>query len=79
METYIGTISLFGTSFVPEGWLPCDGTTYNYSQDSDYQALYTLLGYRFGGQGYNFSVPKLAAPDGTLYAIAYTGTYPPRP
>ena len=41
----------------PVGWLACDGTTLNIS---DNQALYSLIGVQFGGDGVtNFKLPNL--------------------
>lgn len=46
---------------------------------ADYQALYSLIGNRFGGDGQTtFRLPDLrsAAPDGTTYTICDLGVYP---
>lgn len=46
MDAYIGEIRAFAISFVPQGWLACNGQTVNVQQ---YQALYTLIGNVYGG------------------------------
>lgn len=57
MEGYIGEVRLFGGNFAPLGWAFCDGTLYSISQ---FEAVYTILGTTFGGDGRNtFGVPDL--------------------
>lgn len=79
VDQLIGSIFLFPYNFVPMGWLECNGSTYNINQ---YQALYTLIGATYGGDGRTtFAVPNLAGanPLPTLrYYIAYSGIYPSR-
>lgn len=38
------------------GWLPCDGASLLVA---DYPALFTAIGYNYGGAGLNFNVPDL--------------------
>ena len=58
METYLGTILLVPYDFVPSGWAACDGASLQVSQ---YQALYSLLGNRFGGTApQTFALPNRA-------------------
>lgn len=80
MDYYIGGIVLFPYGFAPMGWLLCDGTVLNVNQ---YQALYSLLGPRFGGNGSTtFALPNLMGAEpipGMNYYIAYEGIYPSRP
>jgi microcystin-dependent protein len=48
---------------------------------TDYSALYTLLGTRFGGDGIQtFALPNLTslAPNGLTYTICVDGVYPLR-
>ncbi len=57
MEPFLGQISLFAFDYVPQGWAPCDGRLLQITQ---YQALYALLGIRFGGNGTTtFGLPDL--------------------
>lgn len=57
-EPFIGEIRPFPyKNFVPIGWLLCDGNTYAVGQ---YQALFSILYNRFGGDGKTtFKVPNL--------------------
>lgn len=80
----IGTVALVAFSrVVPRGWQTCDGQLLPINQ---YQALYSLLQIRFGGDGVKtFALPKLAVPEalnpaGKLrYLIAVDrGLYPSR-
>ena len=58
MEAYIGSIYAFGFNFAPAGgWALCNGQLLQISQ---YEALYTLIGTTYGGNGTtNFAVPNL--------------------
>lgn len=59
MDAYIGEIRAFSFDYVPEGWVPCDGTIYPINMS---QALASLLGAKFGGDGRTtFGVPNLSA------------------
>jgi microcystin-dependent protein len=56
-DPFLGEIRLFGFPRVPTGWLACNGQSLQISQ---YDALYTLLGTAFGGDGVStFNVPDL--------------------
>ncbi|ABM34776.1 tail fiber protein [Paracidovorax citrulli] len=56
-EAYIGTIVLWAGSWVPRNWALCDGTQLNIM---DYQALYSLIGVRYGGDARTtFNLPDL--------------------
>lgn len=56
-EAFIGEIILFAGDFAPAGWLFCDGASY---QKSQFEALCSILNYRFGGDGHSvFKVPDL--------------------
>ncbi|NCP19910.1 MAG: phage tail protein [Erythrobacter sp.] len=56
-EPFIGQISYFGFEFCPKGWLRADGQLLAISQ---YNALFALLGTRFGGNGVqSFALPDL--------------------
>jgi microcystin-dependent protein len=49
-----GSIVGFPTNFIHAGWLVCDGTLYNTVQ---YDLLFDILGYAYGGSGSSFGVP----------------------
>ncbi|MGI3107853.1 phage tail protein [Dickeya fangzhongdai] len=56
-EAYTGTVCSFAMSFCPRGWLPANGQTVPINS---YQALYSLLGFQFGGNGSTtFGIPDL--------------------
>lgn len=48
MDPYIGQIQLFPYNFEPRGWILCDGRSLQVMQN---QALYSLIGTTFGGNG----------------------------
>lgn len=53
----IGEIRMFGGMRPPAGWLICDGSLLAISQ---YQALYSLIGTTYGGNGQtNFAIPDM--------------------
>ena len=57
MDTFIGTIALFGFNFQPRGWAFCNGQLMSISQNS---ALFSLLGTMYGGDGVTtFGLPDL--------------------
>ncbi|UZE18210.1 MULTISPECIES: phage tail protein [Pseudomonas] len=57
MEVFMGTIQPFAFNFAPNGWALCYGQTLGISQ---YQALFSLLGTYYGGNGTtNFMLPNL--------------------
>ena len=57
MEDFIGTIKTFGFNFAPQGWSTCDGQILAIST---HQALFSLLGTTFGGDGRTtFGLPDL--------------------
>jgi microcystin-dependent protein len=58
-DPYIGEIRMFAGNFAPVNWLFCQGQVLNIS---DYDALYTLLGTTYGGDGIStFAIPNLAS------------------
>lgn len=79
MEYTVGDIVLFATSYSPECFLDCNGQLL---QIREYQALYTLIGTKFGGDGINnFNLPNLlgSEPHPELrYCICWDGIYPDR-
>lgn len=56
-DPFLGEIRLFGFTFAPDGWEQCNGQLLPINQN---QALFSLLGTRFGGNGQtNFALPNL--------------------
>jgi microcystin-dependent protein len=56
-EPFIGQIGVFGFNFCPRGWAPADGRM---MKIADNQALYSLLGTMYGGDGRTtFALPDL--------------------
>lgn len=56
-EPYIGEIKLFAFGRIPSSWHTCDGTLLEVVR---YQALYSLLGTTYGGDGRTtFGLPDL--------------------
>jgi len=64
-EPFIGEIQIFASSYVPRGWLMCDGTTLQISQ---YQALFAVIGNTYGGSSAarTFALPNLNGVTGAL-------------
>lgn len=79
MEPFIGQIELFPYGFAPRGWALCNGALINIITN---QALYALLGNRFGGDGRTtFALPNLLGAEpipNTNYYIAMEGYFPTR-
>lgn len=56
-DPFLGEVRMFGFNFPPQGWALCDGTQLQISQNN---ALYSLLGIRYGGDGRTyFNLPDL--------------------
>jgi microcystin-dependent protein len=76
MEPYLGEIRIFGGNFAPAGWLFCQGQMLRISE---YEALFTLVGTTYGGDGQTtFALPNLASrvvvgqgplPGGSTYSL----------
>ena len=79
MEPYLGTIALFAFPFAPNGWAECAGQQLQISQN---QALFSLIGTTYGGDGTKtFALPNLRDKEplqGSKYCIALEGVYPSR-
>lgn len=57
MDAFIGEIRPFAFDFPPTNWILCNGQTLSISQ---YTLLYTIIGFRFGGDGRTtFNLPNL--------------------
>ncbi|KQY93617.1 hypothetical protein ASD24_20840 [Paenibacillus sp. Root52] len=76
-EKYLGEIQLLPFDFAPPGWAFAAGQKMSIQSN---QALFSMLGYRYGGDGVtDFALPDLKSlpvPDGMGYYIATTGIYP---
>jgi microcystin-dependent protein len=64
----IGTIVSYGGSSAPDKWLFCQGQSLS---TTTYSALFTAIGYTYGGSGATFNLPDcrgrtLIAPDGGI-------------
>jgi microcystin-dependent protein len=69
MTAYIGEVRIFGGNFAPVGWLLCQGQIL---QIAEYEALYSLLGTTYGGDG----VTTFALPDLRSRLVAGQGQLP---
>lgn len=74
-EPFLGEIKLFPYTFAPRGWADCDGQSLSIAQN---QALYSLLGTRYGGDGQTtFNLPDLrgrvAVHRGSGHAVGASG------
>lgn len=57
LNPYLGQIMPAGFGIIPKGWAPCNGALYAISTN---QALFSLLGTAFGGDGIRtFALPDL--------------------
>ena len=55
-----GCITQYGGSAAPSGWLLCDGSVKNSDTDTTLAALYTAIGFTYGGTGSDaFNLPDL--------------------
>ena len=58
-DPFLGEIRIFGGSFTPAGWCPCDGRLLDIV---DFPELFTLIGTTYGGNGStNFAVPNFGS------------------
>ena len=69
LDPFIGQIELFGFNFAPRGWAKCEGQILSISSN---QALFSLLGTTYGGDGRT----TFALPDLRGRAALHTGTGP---
>jgi Microcystin-dependent protein len=69
---YLGAIELFPFSFVPYGWLLCDGALLSATQ---YSGLYQLIKGTYGGDGItNFQLPNLLGTEPYPHMKYYIAT-----
>lgn len=74
MEPFIGQIGMFAGSFAPRGWAICRGQLLPISQ---YDALYSLLGTTYGGDGVTtFGLPDLQGRTPVHQGTNQSQTYP---
>jgi microcystin-dependent protein len=77
MDSMLATIIYFAGNFVPEEWMPCDGSTLQIQENV---ALFSLLGNKFGRDGvHTFNLPKIPDLNELKAIICVQGIYPPRP
>lgn len=80
IDVYMGQLQQFGANWCPKNWAPANGQLMSISQN---QALFSLLGTNFGGDGrVTFALPDLrerapagmsqAAPLGAPYGQTWT-------
>jgi microcystin-dependent protein len=56
-EELLGSIKMFAGTFAPHGYALCEGQTLQINQ---YQALFSILGTNYGGDGqHTFTLPDL--------------------
>lgn len=77
---YIASVDLWPLDWAPRNWAPCNGALLPVAS---YQALFSLLGNRFGGDARtNFALPDLRGrvpvgmgqrPGGPQYVVGQTG------
>jgi microcystin-dependent protein len=75
MDPFIGEIKMLSFGFAPRGWAFCNGQLLPINQN---QALYSLLGVQYGGNGQTtFALPNLQASiplnNGTQYQMGQKG------
>lgn len=69
-DPYLGEIILVPYNFVPQGWAACNGQLLSIAQN---QALFSLLGTIYGGDGINtFALPNL----GGRFALGVNTSFP---
>jgi microcystin-dependent protein len=55
-DQFVAEIRILPYAFAPKGWASCDGQVMPTSQNT---ALFSILGYRYGGSGTTFLLPNL--------------------
>ena len=72
-ESFLGEVKLTASSQVPNNWVPCNGQILQINQ---YQALYSLLGTTYGGNGTtNFALPDLRGRVPISRGTSTTGSF----
>ncbi len=80
LEPMISQIAVFGSNFCPKGWMEAKGQILRINE---HQALYSLLGTNYGGDGRtSFALPNLPSNQtgsgAPVICIAMTGLFPSR-
>jgi microcystin-dependent protein len=74
LDCILSGVDQFATTDLPNSEAPANGATVAVNQN---QALYSLLGNRFGGTGTrSFGLPNVVAEPGTSWGICQNGIYP---
>ena len=74
MDAYVGEIRSVSFNYAPPDWALCDGSLLKIS---DYEALYTLIGLTYGGDGQTtFGLPDLRGRVPVHMGTAGGTTYP---
>ena len=69
---YLSQVEAFAFNYAPRGWLQCNGQVLPIAQ---YQALFSLLGTTFGGNGLQtFALPDLRGRLAMGYGTGTSGT-----
>ena len=81
VDPFLGEVQTFGFDFCPRGWAPLHGQLLQINQN---QALFSLLGTRYGGDGrVTFALPVgkpvySLSGEKLLQCIALQGIFPSR-
>jgi microcystin-dependent protein len=79
MDAYIGEIRVFLGTYVPKGWLRCEGDVLNVNS---FWPLYRVIGNLYGGDAQRFNLPDLRgrvmvgagqAPSQSKYTVGKPG------
>lgn len=79
MDAYIGEIRVFLGTYLPKGWLRCEGDLLNVNS---FYPLYRVIGNLYGGDAQRFNLPDLRgrvmigageAPSHTKYVVGKPG------
>ena len=74
IDNFTSEIRLLAGSRLPQHWLHCDGQSLSVA---DNEPLFEQIGYRYGGSGGNFSLPRIADKGPSLrYMICTLGIKP---
>lgn len=78
MEYYLGSLCLFSFDYNTDDFILCNGSSLSINQNN---ALYALIGNKFGGNNVNFNIPNMLGLEpipGMNYYICIAGIFPPR-